>query len=134
MKRLSSCQQRLRHVTLVAALAATGAMMLMGGAASSAWANSTFNCENASESKLSTCLIINGPNETMAWGEGDNYSYPEFLLTFFKYNGGSNYTEIYSHVFDSYTGSHCYGSFDGHLRVISNGEYDNLAGNQKSSC
>lgn len=69
----------------------------------------------------------------MAWGEGDNYTYPEFLLTFFKHNSGSNYSEIYSAWYYSYTGSHCYGNFTGHLRVLSV-ERDNLAGNQKSSC
>lgn len=132
MKRLTSYRHRLRHVVLVGALAVAGAAMLVGGAASSAWAG-TFNCESRGDG--STCLIVNGPNEYMEEGEGDNYTYPEFELIFWKYNGGSNYTNIYDNIFYTYTGYHCYSSvFDGHLEVAAPLEYDNLAGDQIDGC
>jgi hypothetical protein len=106
-----------RHVALLAALAAVGAAMLVGGTASSARAGA-FNCETRSEGKKIPCFTISGPNETMEEGEGDNYTYPEFTMVFWKYNGGSSYTEIWGKSFSSYTGTHCYSSaFKGHLQV-----------------
>jgi hypothetical protein len=132
MKKLTSYRYRLRHVILVAVLATVGAAMLVGGAASSAWAGA-FNCESRGKGK--TCLTLSGPNEDMEEGEGDNYTSPEFELIFWKYNGGSSYSNIYDHIFYSYTGYHCYSSvFDGHLEVASNLAYDNLAGDQIDGC
>lgn len=119
----------LRRAAMIAAFVA---MLVAGTAASSAWAGA-FNCESRGKGK--TCLTVSGPNENMEEGEGDNYTYPEFELIFWKYNGGSSYSNIYHHIFDSYTGYHCYSSlFDGHLEVASNLEYDNLAGNQFLGC
>lgn len=133
MKQLTSYRHRLRHVALVVALAVAGAVTVAGGAATSAWANSSFNCESRGQGK--TCLNLSGPNETMEEGEGDNYTRALFELSFFKYNGGSNYTEIYKHIFNSYTGYHCYSSvFKGHLTVSSDLEYANLAGTQREGC
>jgi hypothetical protein len=129
VKRLTNIWRRLRHVALVAVVAAATTASLAGGIASSASA-STFNCESrTSEGK--TCYQLNGPNETMEEGEGDDYTYPEFELTFWKWNGGSSYTNIYSHVFFSYTGAHCYSSvFTGHENVAAALKKDNLAGYQ----
>lgn len=133
MTQLMSRRRRLRHVALLSALAAASAVMFVGSAASSAWANSSFNCESRGQGK--TCLNLSGPNETMEEGEGDNYTRARFELSFFKYNGGSNYTEIYSKIFNSYTATHCYSSvFKGHLTVAAELEYSNLAGTQKEGC
>lgn len=133
MRRLSGCRHSIRYVTLAVA----GAVLLMGGVASSAWAKSSFNCENASETKAKTCLIINGPNEMFQEGEGNDYTYPEFYLTFYKYNGGSSYTVIYETTAHEYSFAHCYtgegGNFDGHERVaVTALEYSNLAGTQRA--
>lgn len=131
MNQLTSYRHRPRHVALLAALAAAGAAMLVGGTASSARAIA-FNCEKYSEVKKIPCYGISGPNETMEEGEGDNYTSPEFSMIFWKYNGGSNYTEIWNKSFSSYTGAHCYSSaFDGHIEVYDLSSPSNLAGNQR---
>lgn len=135
MKLLSICQQRLRHVALVAALAVAGTVMLANGAASSASANTSFNCESRSESKESTCLLISGPNEEMDEGEGDDYTHPEFFLKFWQFNGGSSYSEIWYKPISGYTAYHCYSSkFDGHIQVYTDLSKDNLAGTQRAGC
>ncbi len=133
MKRLANCWYGLRHVRLIVALAVLGAAMLAGGAVSAS-ASSTFNCETRS-SEGSKCLVVSGANESMEEGEGDNYSVAEFELIFWKYNGGSSYTELYSHLFFSYTGIHCYSSlFNGHEEVSGVGHKSNLAGTQVTGC
>jgi hypothetical protein len=67
----------------------------------------------------------------MEEGEGDNYTYPEFGMIFWKYNGGSSYTEIWAKAFSSYTGTHCYSSvFSGHLEVVVASQA-NIAGTQR---
>jgi hypothetical protein len=133
MKRLTSRWHGLGHVGLVVALAALGAAMLTGGAVSAS-ASSTFNCETRT-SEGSTCYVVSGANESMEEGEGDDYTRAEFELTFWKYNGGSNYTELYSHLFFSYTGIHCYSSlFNGHEEVSGVGHKGNLAGYQVTGC
>jgi hypothetical protein len=85
MKQLTNYRDRLRR-RVVAALAVAVAMLVVGGAASSAWASS-FNCESRGDG--STCRKLSGPNQTMEEGEGDNYTSAEFELVFWKYNGGS---------------------------------------------
>lgn len=130
MIQLTRCRCCLRHVALLAALAAAAAV-LMGSTASSARASSSFNCESRSESKKIPCFTISGPNESMEEGEGDNYTYPEFTMVFWKYNGGSSYTQIWGKPFSAYTGTHCYSSaFDGHLQVAVLSQA-NLAGTQR---
>jgi hypothetical protein len=130
MKQLTNCRDRLRR-RVVAALAVAVAMLVLGGAASSAWASS-FNCESRGDG--STCRKLSGPNQTMEEGEGDNYTSAEFELVFWQYNGGSSYTEIYHNTFYAYVGYKCYSSlFDGHLEVYAR-ESDNLAGDQIDGC
>lgn len=131
MTQLTSCRHCLRYVALLAALVAAGTALLVGGTASSARA-SAFNCETRSESKKIPCYEINGPNESMEEGEGDNYTNPEFGMIFWKFNGGSSYTEIWWKTFSSYTGTHCYSSaFDGHIQVYDEAVPGNLAGTQR---
>jgi hypothetical protein len=133
MKRLTRCWHALRHVGFVAALVVVGTVMLAGGAGSAS-ATGPFNCETRS-SEGSTCYVVSGANESMEEGEGDDYTRAEFELVFWKYNGGSNYTDLYSHLFYSYTGIHCYSSgFEGHEEVSGVGHKGNLAGYQISGC
>jgi hypothetical protein len=110
----------------------TSAILLLSSAVPPASAESTFNCQSLG--KGATCNQISGPNETLDWFEGANYTYAEFFLEIWKYNGGSNYNKETGYTVFAYTGSHCTTSKSGHGGVFLQNAPGNIAGRQRNHC
>jgi hypothetical protein len=102
---------------------------MLSGAVQVASAESNFNCGGGKH-----CNQITGPNETMDWFEGANYSYEEFFLEVWKYNGGSNYNKEKGYTVFAFTGSVCVPSKTGHGGVFLVNESGNIAGKQRNHC
>ena len=70
----------------------------------------------------------------MDWFEGANYSYEEFFLEVWKYNGGSNYNKEKGYTVFAFTGSVCVANKTGHGGVFLVHEPGNIAGRQRDHC
>lgn len=128
----SSVSQLRRGLLLLIPTLAVSAILLLSSLVPAASAESTFNCESYAGKK--TCNQINGPNETMDWFEGANYSYAEFFYEVWKYNGGGNYNKEFGYTIFAYTGSRCFTSKSGHGGVFLQGASGNIAGRQRNHC
>jgi hypothetical protein len=111
---------------------ATAALLLLSNAPAAS-AEATYNCNSVG--KAIPCNgPISGPNETIDWVEGANYTYPEFFMEVWKYNGGSNYNREKFYSVFAYTGSICVSSKTGHGGVWLQGAAGNIAGRQRNHC
>jgi hypothetical protein len=128
---VSSARRRRGLPLLVASIAVSAALML-SSVVPAASAESTFNCE--SNHGVERCNQINGPNETMDWFEGANYTYAEFFYEVWKYNGGSNYNKEFGYTIFAFTGSRCFTTKTGHGGVFLQGASGNIAGRERSHC
>jgi hypothetical protein len=141
--RHADATRTVRRATFVAATIVGLALTMLAWGAPLAGA-STFNCESSHGKGITVCETASGNNETIDWGEGDNYSTKiGFLVAFWKYNGGTNYTLLNTYeATNTYTFNVCNRSYanryDGHAETVTKyeGEKDNIAGTElaKTSC
>jgi hypothetical protein len=85
----------------------------------------------------SFCATINGPNQTVRYNEGVDYTYNNVCVTLWKNNGGGNYNSIGHTCAGIYIAAVCTnsGTVNGHGEVYNIESGAHMAGHQDSySC
>jgi hypothetical protein len=84
------------------------------------------------------CATVNGPDESVRYNEGTNYSFAQVCVTLWKWNGGNNYNTVgHSCVSGAYTEAVCTnsGTVTGHGEVYNSESSAHMAGHQDNySC
>jgi hypothetical protein len=101
---------------LLTAVFSSGATALV--VAPTALAEANYSCTE--------CTTESGPNQSIDFIGGTDYTYTEVGITMWKYNGGSSYTEEFGETsITTYYLSHCTGEdvFSGHGQVNEGSDY-----------
>jgi len=109
----------------ILAVAASGLIIMGLAAAVPASAEYNYSC--------ASCATINGPNETVRYNEGINYTFNQLCVVLWQNNGGGNYNTVGNKcVSGSWTTWTCsnVGSVNGHGEVYNSESAAHMAGHQ----